>query len=214
MVGADEDDEVRDPPSLGGADNPGAPSPVDRLMLWLEEARSGGTVWSQVLVLATTLSGRPSARAVALRHIDAEGLVFFSDEDSRKGQELAANSAAAAVFLLPGQRRQARVEGQVKRLGDDKADEWFSRRDRSAQLAVWGWRQGQVLQEREELSRGLDQARRHFAGRPIPRPRYWRGYVLDAEVVELWEERPNGFHERDRYVLRPDGGWRLERLAP
>ncbi|MGH9022005.1 MAG: pyridoxine/pyridoxamine 5'-phosphate oxidase [Acidimicrobiia bacterium] len=210
------DDEVGDPGSGGGqgADIPGDSDPVARLTAWLDEARSGGTAWTQVMVLATTTAGRPSARAVALRHMSDGGLVFFSDENSRKGLELAANSAAAAVFLLPSQRRQARVEGRVEQLGDERADEFFSRRDRSAQLAVWGWRQGEVLKERGELSRGLDQARRHFAGRPIPRPRYWRGYVLDPEVVELWEEQPNGFHERDRFVLRPDGSWRLELLAP
>jgi pyridoxamine 5'-phosphate oxidase len=181
---------------------------------WLAQARASEGAWSDALTLATASpAGRPSARAVMLRGLDERGVIFFSDEGSRKGHELADNPLAAAVFLWPTGRRQVRLDGRVTRLSDAEADAIFATRPAGASVPLWAWRQDDVVDDPADLVGRLEAARAERGGGDIPRPAYWVGYRLEPDVVEFWEEKPEGLHERLRHE-RVGQQWQRQRLAP
>jgi pyridoxamine 5'-phosphate oxidase len=192
-------------------------APVDPLALfgeWLAAARQGEGHWSGALVLATaTATGRPSARAVMLRAFDDRGLVFFTDDGSRKARELADNPWAAAAFLWPQAHREVQLEGPVTRLGDQETDALFADRPADRRVPLWAWRQDAEITERSKLEASLAETRLKMADRPVGRPPYWAGFRLDPQAVEFWEERPEGLHERTRYQ-RVGAVWSMQRLAP
>jgi len=191
--------------------------PADPLALfrqWLTEARQGESQWSDALVLATASgAGRPSVRAVMLRGLDDAGLIFFTDDGSRKGRELADNPWAAAVFLWPQAKREVQVEGPVTRLAGEEADAIFADRPADRRLPLWAWRQDAEIASAADLEASLADARLRLAGRPVGRPPYWAGFRLNPQAMEFWEERPEGLHERTRYQ-RMGAVWSKQRLAP
>jgi pyridoxamine 5'-phosphate oxidase len=167
------------------------------------------------MVLATaTPDGRPAARAVLLKSVDADGFVFFTHQASRKGNELVANPAAALCFVWLELERQIRVEGRVDRAPDAAADDYFARRPRASQLGAWASSQSEPVASREELERRLEEAAARFAGRDVPRPPGWGGYRLRPRVLEFWQGRPSRMHDRLCFTRRAEGGWERVRLAP
>jgi pyridoxamine 5'-phosphate oxidase len=208
---------VLDPRTTDPGYGDGVAAPADPLALfgeWLSAARQREGHWSNALVLATaTTTGRPSARAVMLRGFDDRGLVFFTDDGSRKGQQLADNPWAAAAFLWPEANREVQLEGPVTRLGDEETDAIFADRPADRRLPLWAWRQDAEITGRADLEASLAETRRQMADRPIGRPPYWAGFRLDPQTIEFWEERPEGLHERTRY-RRSGGLWSMQHLAP
>jgi pyridoxamine 5'-phosphate oxidase len=195
-------------------DPPESIDPLSQLLAWLADARQVEGAWSDALSLATaTTDGRPSVRAVMLRGLDRRGLIFFTDDGSRKGRELATNPVAAAAFLWPLGHREVRLEGSVTRLSDDEADSVFAARPVDRRLPLWAWRQGEPVREAGELRRRLDRATVALAGGDVGRPPYWAGYRLRPDLIEFWEERPDGLHERTLH-RRAGATWVAERLAP
>ncbi len=185
-----------------------------QLARWLEEARAAGLYEPTACTLATAgTDGRPSARQVLLRQLDAGGLVVFTNYDSRKGRELAENPYAALVFGWQEMARQARVEGPAARLGDDESDAYFRTRPRGSQLAAWASDQSQVIADRAVLDRRYAEVATRYAEGDVPRPANWGGYRITPETVEFWQNRLDRLHDRLRYTRAADG-WRLERLAP
>jgi pyridoxamine 5'-phosphate oxidase len=191
--------------------------PTDPLAVigqWLAAARQGEGHWSDALVLATaTAAGRPSARAVMLRGFDQRGLVFFTDDGSRKGRELADNPWAAAAFLWPQAKREVQLEGPVARLGEEQTDEIFADRPAGRRLPLWAWRQDAEIAAVADLEVSLAETRQEMAGRPVGRPPYWAAFRLDPQAIEFWEERPEGLHARTRYRKTGAVG-SMPRLAP
>jgi pyridoxamine 5'-phosphate oxidase len=189
--------------------------PLRQLSRWLDEARAAGQPMPEAMTVATATSdGVPSARMVVLRGLRG-GLVFFTDCDSDKGAELAANPQAAAVlhWLAPA-HRQVRVAGPTQRVSEDEADEYWNTRAPSVRLIAAASRQSRVLASRTALHRQVaDTARRHPDGTAISRPPRWCGFRVLPSRVEFWQESPDGLHDRIRY--RPQGnGWTTERLSP
>jgi pyridoxamine 5'-phosphate oxidase len=189
--------------------------PLRQLSLWLEEARAVGQPMPEAMTVATaTTDGVPSARLVVLRGL-RDGLVFFTDRDSEKGAELAANPRAAAVlhWLQPA-HRQVRAAGPAERVSDDEADAYWSARAPAARLSAAASRQSRVVVGRAVLeAQARDIAGRHPGGAGLPRPPRWGGFRLLPSSVEFWQESPDGLHDRIRY--RPQGsGWTTERLSP
>ena len=189
--------------------------PLRQLSLWLEEARAAGQPMPEAMTIATATSeGVPSARLVVLRGLRG-GLVFFTDCDSDKGAELAANPQAAAVlhWLQPA-HRQVRVAGPTERVGAVEADEYWSSRAPAARISAAASRQSRVLTSRTALEeRVRDIARSHPDGTALSRPPRWGGFRVLPSRVEFWQESPDGLHDRIRY--RPQGtGWIAERLSP
>jgi pyridoxamine 5'-phosphate oxidase len=190
------------------------PDPLAQVARWLEEARSAGLELPEAMSLATAdAEGRPSARTVLLKGVDADGFRFFTNTQSRKARDLAANPRAALVFhwaLEP--RRQVTVAGTVAPLPHDEAEAYYRTRPLGSRLGAWASRQSTVVPGREALERAFAEAEAAYGDDP-PLPPWWGGYLLAPDRVELWENRENRLHDRFRYT-REEGSWRLERLAP
>jgi pyridoxamine 5'-phosphate oxidase len=166
------------------------------------------------MTLATaTPDGRPSARMVLLRGFDERGFVFFSNYESRKGAELAANPRASLVFWWGELERQVRIEGPVERTSRSESEAYFHSRPPGSQLSAAASPQSQVIDGRAVLEERVARLATSHRDGPVPLPEFWGGYRVVHEVVEFWQGRPNRLHDRLRY-RRVGDRWRIERLAP
>lgn len=191
--------------------------PIEQFKQWLGDARTAELVEPTAMTLATaTPDGRPSARIVLLKGIDANGFVFFTNYTSRKGHQLEANPWAALVFWWDMLERQIRVEGTVSRIMPEASDAYFQSRPRGSQLGAWVSPQSQPISARNVLESNLVDAEARFANQAVPRPPHWGGFRLDPVAIEFWQGRPNRLHDRLRYTRSEEDGtpWHLERLAP
>lgn len=191
-----------------------AEDPIEQLRAWLDQAREAYPEEFTAMTLATAdREGRPSARVVLLKGIDERGLVFYTNYDSRKGQELAENPRAALVFYWPALDRQVRIEGAVERTSREESEAYFRSRPPGSRLGAWASPQSRPMAGREELERRLHEAEERF-GEEVPLPEAWGGYRVRPETVEFWQGRPSRLHDRLRYSRSAGGGWHIERLAP
>lgn len=194
-----------------------APEPIAQIERWLARWLEVAPNEPTAVVLATSgRTGRPSARNVLLRGLDARGLTFFTGYDSRKGRELADNPHATALFSWVPLLRQIHVGGVVHRIDPSENDAYWVTRPRSSQLAAWASEQSTVLPDRATLEARFAAAEARFEGTDVPRPDGWGGYRLVPDTVELWQGRPNRMHDRLRYQ-HPAGGdstWEVVRLSP
>lgn len=199
----------------GLAEEDVAAEPVAQFEAWLGEAAAAGIREPNAMTVATVgADGRPSARVILLKSVDAAGFVFFTNYASRKGGELDGGSAAALVFYWADLERQVRVEGPVARVSAEESDAYFASRPAGARLGAWASAQSQVIAGRGELEARLAEAAARFAGAEPPRPPHWGGYRVAHEVVEFWQGRPSRLHDRIRYRRGPGGVWLVERLSP
>ncbi len=190
------------------------PDPIRQFHCWFEAATLSEIPEPNAMVLATAAAdGRPSARVVLLRGYDDRGFVFFTNYDSRKGRELAANPHAALVFHWHDLERQVRVEGAVAQVTLEESDAYFQSRPASSRLGAWASRQSEVIAGREILEGRVRALELQYADSQIPRPEHWGGYCVVPTVLEFWQGRPSRLHDRLRYT-RCEGGWLIERLAP
>jgi pyridoxamine 5'-phosphate oxidase len=191
------------------------PDPLAQFARWLDEARAGGLELPEAMTLATAdAEGRPSARTVLLKGVSPDGFRFFTNTESRKADELAANPAAALVFHWPLEpRRQVTVTGAVEPLPREEAEAYFRTRPLGSRLGAWASRQSTVVDDRDTLEHAFAEAEAEYGGDP-PLPPWWGGYLLRPDRIELWQNRPNRLHDRFRYSRGADGAWVLERLAP
>lgn len=181
---------------------------------WFEEARRGEPNDPDAMALATaTPDGRPSVRMVLLKGHGPEGFTFYTNLDSRKGAELAANGRAALLFHWKSLRRQVRVEGTVEPVPDQDADAYFATRSRDSQLGAWASWQSRPLDARPTFEKRYEEVARRFEGADVPRPPRWSGYRLKPELFEFWTDRPHRLHER-RLFTADDAGWREGLLYP
>jgi pyridoxamine 5'-phosphate oxidase len=201
--------------SEGLAEADVAPDPVVQFGRWYDDARSAGLVEPSAMTLATaTAGGVPSARMVLLRGVDRRGFVFYTNYESRKAAELAANPLAALVFWWGELQRQVRVEGRVERTSREESAAYFRTRPPASRLSAWASPQSRVIPGREVLEERVAEVAADHPDGDVPLPPFWGGYRLVPEVVELWQGRPNRLHDRLRYYRAADGAWRIERLAP
>jgi pyridoxamine 5'-phosphate oxidase len=182
---------------------------------WFAEARQAEPNDPEAMALATAdAEGWPSVRMVLLKEHDARGFAFYTNEESRKGGELAANARAALVFHWKSLRRQVRVEGSVEPVGDTESDAYFATRSREARIGAWASDQSRPLESRAAFEARYERLVAEFEGKEVGRPRYWRGYRLVPERIEFWTDRPHRLHERRLFTLGPAGGWTERLLYP
>jgi pyridoxamine 5'-phosphate oxidase len=188
--------------------------PLEQFKHWYEHAVAAGLPEPEAMALATaTPDGAPSVRFVLLKGVDARGVEFFTNYESRKGRELAANPRAALAILWKPLQRQVRLEGPVERLAPEESDAYFATRARGSRLGAWASRQSTEIPDREHLEGRLADAERQFPGDDVPRPEYWGGYVLRPAAIEFWEGRTNRLHDRELFTRTADG-WTARRLSP
>jgi pyridoxamine 5'-phosphate oxidase len=190
------------------------PDPINQFQRWFDEAKAAGQPEPEAMALATsTPSGEPSVRFVLLRGLDHRGFVFYTNTNSRKGLELAANPVAALAFRWWTLERQVRVSGPVEAVDAEESDAYFRTRPRGAQLGAWASAQSDLLADRAVLEQEVEAVTTRFDGREVPRPPWWGGYRVRPLEVEVWQGQPDRLHDRVRYH-RLDTRWGLERLSP
>jgi pyridoxamine 5'-phosphate oxidase len=188
--------------------------PLEQFTCWFDEACSAPILEPNAMTLATVdAAGQPSARTVLLKAVDRRGLTFYTNLESRKARELAANPKAALLFWWPPQGRQVRFEGEIEPVDDAEADAYFATRPRGSQIGAWASAQSNVVADRATLEAAEREIAARFAHRAVPRPPFWGGYRLVPARVEFWQGRINRLHDRLRYSRRGEA-WDLERLAP
>lgn len=190
-----------------------AASPLTQFSLWFDEALNANVIEPNAMTLATAdAQGRPSARIVLLKGIDDKGLVFFTNYQSRKGCDLAAQPHASLVFFWPQLERQVRIEGTVEKVSAQESDEYYESRPLGSRIGAWVSPQSQPISrdELEERTRQLTQS----LGQQPARPPHWGGYRLLPDRMEFWQGRPSRLHDRLAYQLDSQGQWQISRLAP
>jgi pyridoxamine 5'-phosphate oxidase len=188
--------------------------PFQHFDQWLTEARASEPNDPEAMALATAgPDGQPSVRMVLLKGHGPGGFVFYTNEESAKGEQLRENPKAALLFHWKAMRRQVRVEGYVERTTDAEADAYFATRARDSQLGAWASDQSRPLESRETFEARFDEMTRRFDAQKVPRPPHWGGYRIIPERLEFWSDRPHRLHER-RLFTRAGGGWSEGLLYP
>jgi pyridoxamine 5'-phosphate oxidase len=199
-----------------GLEVPGLdPDPLVQFGHWFEDAAAEGIYEPHAVALSTVdEGGRPSCRYVLLRGVDDRGFRFFTSYRSAKARDLDGRGHAALTWGWFEQHRSVRATGPVHRLPAAESDAYFASRPRGSQIAAWASPQSEVIASRAELDRRVAEAEERFAGRDVPRPEHWGGYLLEPVAVEFWQGRQNRLHDRLRYRRTAGATWTLERLAP
>jgi len=182
---------------------------------WFAEARAAEPNDAEAMALATAgAGGRPSVRMVLLKGHDERGFAFYTNSESRKGAEIAANAQAALLFHWKSLRRQVRIEGTVAPTGTAEADAYFATRSRDARIGAWASDQSRPLESRAAFEARYEKLVAEFEGEDVARPGYWWGYRLLPERIEFWTDRPHRLHERRLFVRLADGAWTESLLYP
>ena len=196
------------------AGDPLAISPFTRFHEWMEQAeKSEPNDPNAMTVGTTTLDGRPSLRTILLKGVDDRGFMFYTNKESRKGGELAANPNVALLFHWKSLRRQIRIEGTVESVTDAEADIYYASRPRNSRLGAWASLQSRLLPERAVLEARLAEMEQRFPDE-IPRPGYWSGYRVLPETFEFWQDMPYRLHDRTVYRRDATGAWGQTKLFP
>ena len=181
---------------------------------WYAEAKDAEINDPDAMALATATSdGVPSVRMVLLKGHGPRGFTFYTNADSRKGEELSANPRAALLFHWKSLRRQVRIEGPVEEVSVTEADAYFATRSRDSQIGAWASDQSRPLDTRGTFEARFEEVRARFAGSDVPRPPRWTGYRVKPERIEFWSDRPHRLHERRLFTLDHDG-WSEGLLYP
>jgi len=188
-------------------------SPFVQFEAWFKDATAAAVPEPNAMTLATANhAGKPSARIVLIKDFDQRGATFFTNYQSRKGEDLLANPSAALLFFWPELERQIRIEGRVERVDAAESDAYYAIRPLASRIGAWASPQSRVIASREELAARVASFSEQYGEAPV-RPPHWGGYRLVPDLFEFWQGRASRLHDRIAYRLA-DAAWRIERLAP
>lgn len=190
--------------------------PFAQFDAWFREALNSQLPEPNAMTLATVSAlGQPSARIVLLKGFDHQGFVFYTNYESRKGDDLAANPRAALLFAWLELERQIRIEGTVEKVAESESLAYFQSRPVGSQIGAWASPQSRPVSGREVLEDTVARLQQEYSGaKALPLPSFWGGYRVRPERIEFWQGRENRLHDRILYALEDNGRWRIERLAP
>jgi pyridoxamine 5'-phosphate oxidase len=190
-------------------------TPMPFFERWFQEAMNAQVNEPNAMALATASeTGLPSCRFVLMKGIETDAIVFYTNYESRKGQELEKNPYAAATFWWPELERQVRIEGRAERLSYDESVAYFQSRPPGSRIGAWASPQSEIIRSREELEKRQRDYEERFRDKEVPLPEFWGGYRLVVFSVEFWQGRPNRLHDRIFFTHNEEGVWQKMRLAP
>lgn len=190
------------------------PDPIRQFSLWFDQAVAGGVHEPNAMVLSTAENNHPSQRIVLLKQFDASGFVFFTNYESRKAAELAANPSACLLFPWITIERQIIIQGTVEKSTPEESDAYFQSRPRDSRIGAWVSDQSEVISSREILEQKLAEVTARYGDGEIPRPPHWGGYRLVPTTIEFWQGGAARLHDRFIYRKDTDGVWNIDRLSP
>jgi pyridoxamine 5'-phosphate oxidase len=190
-----------------------AADPFEQFAAWYEAAAAEVPLADAICIATVDQFGVPDARMVLLKGHGPDGFRFYTNRESAKGAQLDAHPSAAMVAYWRELDRQVRARGRVERLGDAESDAYFQTRPRDSQLGAWASPQSRPIESRDVLDARVAALDAEYAGREVPRPAQWGGYLLVPESIEFWQGQVGRLHDRFSYT-RADRGWEVERLAP
>lgn len=188
--------------------------PIAQFKKWFQEAIDARVPEPNAMNLATVgPEGKPTARIVLLKGIEDTGFTFFTNYESRKGNNMTENPWVALTFFWSELERQVRIEGKAKKARAELSDKYFHSRPRTSQIGAWASPQSQVIDSRKSLENRTVETEEVFQGKEVQRPQHWGGYLVVPQRVEFWQGRPSRLHDRILYN-RENEKWKIERLAP
>lgn len=192
-----------------------AEDPLAQFTKWFSEVLDCQVEEPNAMTLATAFAdGRVSARIVLLKGFDREGFYFYTNYESKKGSQIDENPHGALVFFWKELERQVRIEGLIRRTGEDQSTGYFDSRPEGSRLGAWASPQSKVIPDRMFLEKELERLTLKYKNGPIPKPGFWGGFVLQPTLIEFWQGRSNRLHDRIQYQLSAEGEWTTQRLAP
>lgn len=190
-----------------------ATNPIEQFNSWFSQAVQSQIDEVNAMCLSTVENNKPSSRIVLLKDVNEQGFSFFTNYQSRKGQQLAANPNASLCFFWKELERQVRIEGTINKLDEKLSDDYFNTRPLGSKLGAWASPQSSVIESRKVLEEREANYQQQF-GEQVTRPPHWGGYMLQPNYLEFWQGRSNRLHDRICYTLQENGEWKIERLAP
>ena len=189
--------------------------PIRQFNTWFDEALKSQLIDVNAMTLATaSATGEPAARIVLLKGADESGFVFYTNYESAKGRDLAANPRASLLFFWAELERQVRITGSVAKTTAGESEEYFQSRPFESQLGAAASEQSRPIADRSQLEKRFADIAEKYKGSIVPRPNNWGGYRVTPETIEFWQGRKSRLHDRLLYTRQPDGSWSRSRLAP
>lgn len=189
--------------------------PIDQFQFWLQQAVDAQVQDPTAMSIATvSADGQPSQRIVLLKGCDERGFVFYTNQESRKAQEIAGNNKVSLHFAWLELDRQVKICGTAEKVGAKESLKYFLSRPKESQLAAWASEQSRPVSSRQLLEQQFARMKQKFHEGEIPLPSFWGGYRVKPHQIEFWQGGAMRLHDRFQFTLQPDGGWELRRLAP
>ena len=188
--------------------------PILQLTAWLNDAIENQKADPTAMILSTIdREGNPESRVVLLKELKAEGLIFFTNYDSKKGQQITINPDVSVVFFWPELERQVRIKGKAEKISEEDSESYFLSRPLDSQLGAWASPQSQVIESRKVLDNNYAHFKQHFENQEIKKPPHWGGFLIRPEYFEFWQGRSNRLHDRIAFQ-KSNEAWDIFRLAP
>jgi len=192
-----------------------APLPIAQFTAWWEQAVESAIEEVNAMALSTVnKEGRPESRIVLLKGYSEKGFVFFTNYESDKGDQLQQNAHCSLLFFWKELERQVRINGRAEKISAQESDDYFNSRPEGSKIGAWASPQSRIVESQQWLHENFERIKTQYQNNTISRPPHWGGFIVRPVSIEFWQGRPSRMHDRIKYSLQQDGGWKIERLAP